>query len=404
MIHFLQLVLLLTTLSTVPCAPGGMALNVLVGSDLMEPVKATQYLNVSTGFYLVMQPDCNLVLYNGSQPAMSTNTSCEPGAMAANTTLTMDTDGYLGINELVIGPGSSVSPFTTPVWSYYWAAGSPRPLYPYMILRDNGSCDFYDFSGNELLSDYPLLTPYTPLGLSAPSPAPASSNASRGISVIPNIAYPFPPELVWKPKVSLDGFPYMPAEYFLSQGSKLQTVDVRFVLTLGSDCNLQSKEILTNGSDKVVWESGTNSSEVRNCQLMLQQDGRLQILNNVSGAVYWNSTLTGNASVSWMLRLGLDNGGLRISDIEDPGTVLWSNFDLNQAKSISQASSKSNRTTPLILVGVIGGASVLAMAGLAFLYYYARASKHFFLQELQSSSCLIISKLGKEIKGQESKR
>ena len=385
MIPSLQLVLLLTILGTVSWAPGSMSLNVLVGSDVMNPVDARQYLNVSTGFYLVMQPDCNLILYNGSQPVMSSNTSCQPGTIQANTTLTMDSAGYLSINELVLGPGSNVSPFTAPIWSYYSATGTPQPLYPYMILRNNGSCDFYDFSGNQLLGDYPLLTPYSPLGL-APSPAPASSNSSAGSTVIPNVAYPFPPELVWKPQTSLDGFPYMPAEYFLSQGSKLQTVDQRFVLTLGSDCNLQSKQILTNGSDRVVWESRTNSSETRNCQLMLHQDGRLLIRNNDSGAIYWNSTTSGNVSVSWILTLDIENGGLIVSDIEDSDTVLWSNLDFNQAKPASQAGSKWNRTTTWIIVVVIGGASVLATAGLALLYYYARASKHLLFKNFQSSS------------------
>lgn len=369
MIHFLQLVLLLSW------ALGSMAVNVLVGSDLMQPVMATQYLNVST-FYLVMQPDCNFILYNLSQPVFSTNTSCTPGSQLGQCTLTMDSDGYVNINE-VGGPNANFSTTTTSVWSYYWAAGTPRPLYPYMILRGNGSCDFYDFNGNLLLSDYPLLTPYFNLSLAAP-------NAG---TVPADVGYPFPSELAWKPNISLDGFPYMPAEYFLAQGSKLQTVDQGFVLELGRDCNLQSKVISTNGSERILWESGTKSSEIRDCQLMLQQDGRLEIRSNVSGVVYWNSSVTGNVSVSWVLRLDSQNGGFSISDIEDSSTVLWRNLDPSQAKPPGQASrrasNKSNRTTTWIVVGVIGGASVLAIAGLASLYYYARASKHVFPKNLR---------------------
>lgn len=363
MVHFLQLVLLIIVSSSLASwAPGTMAVNVLVGSDLMKPVMATQYLYVSS-FSLVMQPDCNFILYNFSQPVLSTNTTCTPGSELGLCSLTMDGDGNVYINE-VGGPKTNFSPISTSVWSYYWAAGTPRPLYPYMILRANGSCDFYDFNGNLLLSDYPFLTPYTPL---------VAPNAS---TVPADISYPFPPELAWKPNTSLDGYPYMPAEYFLAQGSKLQTVDQGFVLELGRDCNLQSTEVLTNGSASLLWESGTGSSELRGCQLMLQRDGRLQIRNNFTGEVYWNSTVAGNVSVSWILRLDLVSGGLSISDIEDSSTILWSNLDLNQATPVIQASRKSNRTRIWIVVGVFGGASVLAIAGLAFLYYYARASKH----------------------------
>lgn len=364
MFHFLQLVLLILFFSSALWMPGGMAVNILVGSDLMKPVMATQYLSVS-GFSLVMQPDCNLILYNGPQPVLSTNTSCTPGSILGQCSLTMDGDGNVYINE-VGGLNTNFAPISTSVWSYYWAAGSPRPLYPYMLLRANGTCDFYDFNGNLLRSDYPLLTPYTPL---------IAPNASSAPS---DIGYPFPSELRWKPNTSLDGYPYMPAEYFLAQGSKLQTVDQGFVLELGRDCNLQSKQVLTNGSVSVLWESGTGSTELRGCQLMLQQDGRLQIRNNFTSEVYWNSTVSGNTSVSWILRLDLVNGGLRITDIEDSSNVLWTNLDLNKAKPVNQSSHKSNRHRIWIVVGVLGGASLLAITGLAFLYHYARASKHVF--------------------------
>lgn len=360
MVPFVQLVFLLASLSCFASwLPGSTALNVLVGSDLMQPVMATQYLNIST-FYLVMQPDCNLVLYNTSTPLLSTNTSCTPGSVIGQCSLTMDSDGYVTINEIG-GPNANFSTMTTSVWSYFWAAGTPRPLYPYMILRDNGTCDFFDFNSNLLRSDFPLLTPYTPL---------ASPNANIE-GTVPGS--PFPPDLAWKPIDSLDGFPYLPAGYFLNQGSKLQTVDQAFVLELGKDCILQSKSVVQNGSVAVLWESGTGSSEVRDCRLLLQQDGRLVIRSDFSGVVYWNSTVAETDSVSWILRLDLVSGGLSVSDIEDSSNVLWANFDLNQVQAVN--TRKSNRTTTWIVVGVVGGVFVLAIAGLAFLYHYARASK-----------------------------
>jgi hypothetical protein len=53
--------------------PGpGSAVRVLVGANMTVP--ATHYLNVSD-FYLVMQPECNAILYNRSLPLLWTNNS-----------------------------------------------------------------------------------------------------------------------------------------------------------------------------------------------------------------------------------------------------------------------------------------------------------------------------------------
>lgn len=102
---------------------------------------------------------------------------------------------------------------------------------------------------------------------------------------------------------------------------------------------------------------------------MLQQDGRLVIRSNVTGVVYGNvSTVAGNdSSGSWVLRLSATDGSLSISDIVDSRNVLWSNYiGPNQTKGI----------TTCVVVGVTVGVSVLAMAGLALLYFNARTCKH----------------------------
>jgi hypothetical protein len=65
------------------------------------------------------------------------------------------------------------------------------------------------------------------------------------VHVTSNLANPFPPELEWKPSISLERYPYMPADYCHSQGSKLQTMDGEFILIHGHDCQLRSQEILT---------------------------------------------------------------------------------------------------------------------------------------------------------------
>ena len=373
MVQFVLLVLILATISIASWAPG-MAMNVLVGTnDDSMKMKVRQYLNVSTGFYLVLQPDCNLILYNHSQPVMTTNSSCSQGALAANSTIQLapgtGSELDLSISQLVSTVNSTTDfnyTYISSFWTYKWTA--PNPQYPYMILRENGSCDFYDWNSNLLLGyDYtllpeanrPMLKPYSAL-----------PNASEG-SIVPNIAYPFPPELAWEPPSSLNGFPYLPAGYYLSQYSKLQTMDQRFVLTLSSGCNLQARDTTKNGSEGLlIWESGpsiVNRTIVlpSDCELKLQQDGRLVIRNTTSGKVYWNSTSSRNDSVSWILRLSSMDGSLSISDIENSANVLWSNYGPNQA----------NKTTTWIVVGVIMGVSALAMAGLVILYFCARTCK-----------------------------
>lgn len=226
-----------------------MTVNVQVQSNANTEVKVGQYLNVSTGFYLVLQPDCNLILYNRSQPLLSTNFSCEPGTVPANTTLALiDSLGYeFDLSLTQKGSVSTNYTYYNPAWTYIWGnVMSSAPSYPYtVILRGNGSCEFYDINSNQLHGKddrgKPFLKPYSGL------PAGLTSNAST----LPNLAYPFPPELAWKPPTSLDGFPYLPAEYFLSQGFKLQTLDLRLVLKLGSDCTLQSRDTSKIGSKAV---------------------------------------------------------------------------------------------------------------------------------------------------------
>jgi hypothetical protein len=142
---------------------------------------------------------------------------------------------------------------------------------------------------------------------------------------------------------------------------------------------LQFKESLANGSASVVWETGTSSSQVRSCQLMLQQDGRLQLRDNATGEVYWNTTATGNVSVGWVLRLSSSKyvGLLTIEDIENSNNVLSTIYP-NQN---SPGNVKSKSSIVAIVVGVVVGVTVLAVVGIALLVYScARTSKHFSLE------------------------
>jgi hypothetical protein len=272
---------------------------------------------------------------------------------------------------------------TTPVFSSGTVTLNDNSTFTYLLLSGDGAYGYYDYNSRRMDSFTPFV-PYAPPNLTAPSPAPASSSGGSSGGTPPYITYPFPPDLAWKPEKPLDGFPYMPAEYFISEGSNLQTVgqpgENQFVLTLGTDCNLQFKESLANGSASVVWETGTSSSQVRSCQLMLQQDGRLQLRDNATGVVYWNTTATGNVSVGWVLRLSSSKnlGQLTIEDIENSNNVLSTIYP-NQ---ISPGIVKSKSSIVAIVVGVVVGVAVLAVAGIALLVYScARTSKHFSLLE-----------------------
>jgi hypothetical protein len=342
-------------------------------------VPTTHYLNVSD-FYLVMQPDCNAILYNRSLPLLWTNDS--PSTSLIGCTPVMQLDGNFvmyGTFENVPEKSSSV----IPVYASGTDTANDYSTFTYLLLSGDGAYGYYDYNSRRMDSFTPFV-PYAPPNLTAPSPAPASSSGGSSGGTPPYITYPFPPDLAWKPEKPLDGFPYMPAEYFISEGSNLQTVsqpgENQFLLTLGTDCNLQFKESLAYGSASVVWETGTNSSEVRSCQLMLQQDGRLQLRDNATGVVYWNTTATGNVSVGWVLRLSSSKnlGQLTIEDIENSNNVLSTIYP-NQ---ISPGIVKSKSSIVAIVVGVVVGVSVLAVAGIALLVYScARTSKHFSLLE-----------------------
>ena len=251
MIQCVHLVLLVAIIGTASWPPGAMAVNVLVAVDQMSfqntISNCPQYLNVSTGFYLVMQPDLNLILYNRSQPLMITNvtsvdadvegvfkgynmTTINGSSLSFGYSDTSESSGSIYLALFVASTSSSGESASFPVnflWVYSWGAGTTRPMYPYMILRANGSCDFFDFYGNQLrgtgMNNGSFLIPYTaPVGLTtAPSPAqlvPSASGNQTNITVAPNIAYPFPPQFSWNPPSSIDGTPYLPAGYFLSQG------------------------------------------------------------------------------------------------------------------------------------------------------------------------------------------
>ena len=343
-------------------------MNVLVSGPNFNPmsmnVTANQYLNVSN-FHLLMQPDCHLVMYNGTTPFLTTYSWRVPrGPCYA----TLQKDANFVVYYLL-------EPVRT-VYDAVWASGTYMlhissvyfeyfSSYTYMVLRSDGSLGLYGPDGTEL-----QMAPLIPAnGSSAPSPSPATPQ----FNATANVTNPFPPEMEWKPTLPLDGYPYLPANYFLWQGTKLQTMDHSFILLLGEDCKLQSQEIWqgNNTVKRVLWEPQASMAGVvsGNCELRLQQDGVLEVRDNVSGVVYWNSSVRGDGSVSWVLKVDADDGHVSVSDILDPTHVLW--------RSILKPQSAAP-VWPIAVAAVVSGVLFLAIAGLGFWKFYIWPSKVVF--------------------------
>jgi hypothetical protein len=125
---------------------GGIALNILTaGSALFG--NQTQYLS-SSGNYLVVQPDCNLVMYQGPTLATShqeweTNTTGE----GSDCWLTMQEDGNLVLYNA-----------TGAKWaSSFNAPGIPVSSY-FLVLQSYGELDIYNFQ-NDNPTLYHIVSP-----------------------------------------------------------------------------------------------------------------------------------------------------------------------------------------------------------------------------------------------------
>ena len=341
---------------------GGLTVNVLVSDEAKFVVNSNEYLSVSNQYYLAMQSDCNLILYNTLGEPVANSNSASP-FLPQNCSLWMQSDGNLVILNIA---GVKAQP----VWSqagYYTTeeSGDGSQFSSFLLLGGDGSLNFYNT--NSTLDN-------------------ASVVGINDHGYFPNVgpsAYPkfVPSEFqAWTPTASLDEYPYMPSEYFLSPGKKLRATSNTFVLELGTDCNLISSQVLyTNDSEpiKQLWQSGTNNSQLplSSCQLTLQQNGVLQIHSSTdSSEVYWNSTdSSGDNNVSWILKVDPDTGALSVSDITNSSRVLWTNPSLQPVVIVARGGS--NRSIVGVVGGVGGGALVLAFAALGFCCY-TRQSKH----------------------------
>ncbi|KAH8973090.1 hypothetical protein BDL97_01G026700 [Sphagnum fallax] len=310
---------------------GGIAVNILTaGSALFG--NQTQYLS-SSGYYLVMQPDCNLVMYQGSTLETShqvwqTNTTGE----GSDCFLIMQEDGNLVLYNATCGNWHCAK----------WDSDTPTPENTrdpsfFLMLQSYGELDIYNFE-----NDNPkLYSTVNPLG----SPPP-SFNVS----------------LATTPTLSFDGS-YMPIGYYLTNMSSL--VNGPFILTLENDCILQSKN-----NNTVLWETPPNGSGInRQCELTLQQDGNLQIQTSDTNEILWTTNTTGDSSVNWVLYIDSMTGDLSIGDIMQPTHILWKNTFGSIPPIASNRTTHSGKWLILELVGASAGGFLLGIASLVLTYY-----------------------------------
>ncbi len=335
---------------------GGIAVNILTAGSALSGTQ-TQYLS-SSGYYLVMQPDCNLVMYQGSTLATShqvwqTNTTGE----GSDCFLAMQEDGNLVLHNTTLC-------YLCAKWnSQTNTRGLPDSSF-FLMLQSNGELDIYNFE-NDNPKLYSTVVNVSSLN---PSATPPSFNVS----------------LATTPTLIFDG-PYMAIGYYLPKLSSLQNGP--FNLTLENDCTLQSKN---GSSNTVLWGNSSNGSGInqqcgsginQQCELTLQQDGNLQIQTTDTNEILWTTNTPGDSSVNWVLCIDSITGDLYILDIMQPTHILWKNTFGSTPPIPSNCTIVPNQTTHsgkwliLELIGASAGGFLLGITSLV-LTYYACASKY----------------------------
>jgi len=321
---------------------GGIALNILTAGNALFG-NQTQYLS-NSGYYLVMQPDCNLVMYRGSSLATSHQVwQTSTAGNGSDCWLTMQADSDLVMYNATCGPPCAL-------WaSKSYMSGKPDPSF-FLMLQSNGELDIYNFQ-NDNPKLYSTVVSVNPLD---PSGSPPLFNV----------------RLVTTPTLYCYG-PYMAIGYYLPKMSSLQNGP--FSLTLGTDCTLQSK----NGSNnKVLWETPSNASRLeQQCELTLQQDGKLQIQTSDTNEILWTTNTTGDSSANWVLHIDSITGNLSIRDIMQLTDNLWTNTLRSNPPIGSNYTTVPNPNTHsgkwfiLELLGVFAGSFLLGITSLVLTYY-----------------------------------
>ncbi len=326
---------------------GGIALNILTAGSVLFG-NQTQYLS-NSGYYLVVQPDCNLVMYQCLTLAIchqytQTNTTGE----GSDCFLTMQEDGNLVLYNTTCGNWRCAK------WASNTATpGNTKDSSFFLMLQSNGELDIYNFE-----NDNPKL-------YSAIVPASSVNPSATGSPPSFNLSLSTTPTLIFYG-------PYMAIGYYLPKLSSLQNGP--FSLTLENDCTLQSKN---GSSNTVLWENSSNGSGInQQCELTLQQDGNLQIQTTDTKEILWTTNTPGDSSVNWVLYIDSITGDLYIGDIMQPTHILWKNTFGSIPPIASNRTTHSGKWLILeLVIGASAGGFLLGIASLV-LTYYACASKY----------------------------
>ncbi len=357
--------LLLVLVITISMLKGASTMNILMAGNALSQ---NQYLN-NANYYLLLQNDCNLVLYNSStfmnnQSIWSTDSSNQGNNSC---TLQVDTGGFLSIYNASTSSDLSrcynqTSILTCVPWSGQpYATGSGHPFF--IMLTGNGTLEVYDFqnddpevvfwiytNGNASNGVVPYPNDVTPGQISS-SPPPNNSSATP-----PSSLSVYGPYWDFVTRGHPFNVPYMPRGYYLSEG--LNLTNTPYYLTMEDNCTLQ---INTNGS--IIWQFSAPGNS--HCVLTLQQNGTLQLqTNDTHEFVSDVQSASGDVGVDWILYLD-QTGFLHVRELLNATNELW---------TIPVKNSKNDRSLIGILVGVIGGVLLIVIISVIWLYY-AHTSK-----------------------------
>jgi hypothetical protein len=343
---------------------GGIALNILTAGNALFG-NQTQYLS-NSGYYLVMQRDCNLVMYQGSSLAASHQVwQTSTAGSGSDCWLLMQTDGNLVIYNTTGSPPSG------PWSSKSYITGIPDPNF-FVLLQSNGELEIYNFQ-----NDNPKLF-NTVVSVSVLYPSDSSPSFNVGLATTPTPSFYGPYMAIAYYYLheqpignSHPNMSYMAIGYYLPKMSSLQNGP--FSLTLGSNCTLQSKNGLNN---TVLWETPSNASGLeQQRELTLQQDGNLQIQTNDTNEILWTTNTTGNSSVNWVLYIDSITGDLSIGDIMQLTDILWKNTFRSNPPIVSNytlvpnLNIHSGKRFMLELLGVSAGGFLLGITSLVLTYH-----------------------------------
>jgi hypothetical protein len=356
--------LLLVLVITISMLKGASTMNILMAGNALSQ---NQYLN-NANYYLLLQNDCNLVLYNSStfmnnQSIWSTDSSNQGNNSC---TLQVDTGGFLSIynastsSDLSRCYNQTNNTNCVPWSGQPYATGSGHPFF--IMLTGNGTLEVYDFqnddpevvfwiytNGNASNGVVPYPNDVTPGQISS-SPPPNNSSATP-----PSSLSVYGPYWDFVTRGHPFNVPYMPRGYYLYEG--LNLTNTPYYLTMEDNCTLK---IISPNSSRDLSTPGNS-----HCVLTLQQNGTLQLqTNDTHEFVSDVQSASGDVGVDWILYLD-QTGFLHVRELLNATNELW---------TIPVKNSKNDRSLIGILVGVIGGVLLIVIISVIWLYY-AHTSK-----------------------------